>query len=76
MDAHFEKIKIPDGHSLVDAGMKALGSKRGQDIDIYWYDEVSPAGEVVATHEVEDSTSTYPPFGRTITVSKLSKVRT
>ncbi|SOQ15750.1 hypothetical protein CFBP1573P_05754 [Pseudomonas syringae pv. persicae] len=76
MEVHFEKIKIPEGHSLVGAGTEALGSKRGQDTDIYWYNEIDAAGQVIATHEVEDSTSIYPPFGRTITASKLSKVRT
>ncbi|MEE5085103.1 hypothetical protein V2J74_10060 [Pseudomonas alliivorans] len=73
MEEHFKKITLPEGHTLVDAGMKALGSRRGRDTDIYWYDELNAAGEVVATHEVSDSMSIYPPNARTITTSKVEK---
>jgi hypothetical protein len=70
MEEHFKKIPIPEGHTLVDDGMEAKGSRRGQDTDIYWYNELNSEGQVVARHEVTDSMSIYPPFGRTISVSK------
>jgi len=53
--------------------MEAKGSKRGRDTDIYWYDEIAPDGSVVATYEVDDSMSIYPPFGRSIVVSKVTR---
>jgi hypothetical protein len=72
MDEHSSKIQIPEGHSLVAKGMEAKGSRRGQDTDIYRYDELNAAGEVVASHEVTDSMSIYPPFSRHISASKVS----
>lgn len=72
MEEHFKKIPIPEGHTLVDKGMEAKGSRKGRDTDIYWYDELNSAGEVVASYEVNDSMSVYPPFGRSISVSKTS----
>ena len=61
-----KKIGIPDNHKLVqtDSTWKA---KNGQDTDTYWYDEVNENGEVVNSYVIKDSTSMYPPFGRTIT---------
>lgn len=70
MEAHFNKMPIPDGHRLVATGMEARGARRGEDTDIYHYEELNAAGEIVATYEVEDSTSVYPPFSRRISVSK------
>ncbi|WP_458374776.1 hypothetical protein [Pseudomonas laurylsulfatiphila] len=70
MEAHFEKMPIPDGHRLVATGMEVKGARHGEDTDIYQYDELNVAGEVVASYEVEDSTSVYPPFSRRIEVSK------
>jgi hypothetical protein len=75
MEAHFEKMPIPDGHRLVATGMEAKGSRRGHDTDIYQYDELNADGEVVASYEVEDSTSIYPPFNRYIEVSKSAKAK-
>lgn len=69
MEAHFKKINLPEGHTLVDSGMDVKGAKHGRDTDIYWYDELNANGEIVASHEVEDSMSIYPPFGRDITVT-------
>jgi len=72
MEEHYKKMPIPEGHTLVDKGMEAKGSRKGQDTDIYWYDELNTAGEVVASYEVTDSMSVYPPFNRHISVSKSS----
>lgn len=73
MQAHFDKMPIPDGHRLVSTGMEAKGARHGQDTDIYTYDEIGPDSSVVATYVVEDSTSVYPPFGRSIDVSRKAK---
>lgn len=66
---HAKKIGIPEGHKLVKTGFKWLGAKRGQDSDVYHYDELNEAGEVVGKHEVTVSTSTFPPFSTTTEVS-------
>lgn len=71
MEEHFKKIDIPDGHRLVGTGMKALGGRKGQDTDLYFYDEVNVVGEVVASYEVSDSTGIYPPHCRTISAKKV-----
>ena len=71
MEEHFKKINIPEGHSLAAKGMKALGGRKGQDTDIYYYDELNAVGEVVGSYEVSDSTAIYPPHGRTISVEKV-----
>ncbi|WP_256665311.1 hypothetical protein [Pseudomonas sp. SLFW] len=70
MEEHFRKMPIPGGHTLVDKGMEAKGARKGEDTDIYWYDELNADGEVIATYEVTDSMSVYPPFGRRINVSR------
>lgn len=71
MEEHAKKIPLAEGQRLVETSMQAKGSRKGRDVDIYDYDVVNEAGEVVAKYEVEDSMSIYPPFGRTITVTKL-----
>ncbi|PRA53214.1 MULTISPECIES: hypothetical protein [Pseudomonas] len=71
MDEHFKKIPIPEGHTLVAAGLEWKGARKGRDTDIYFYNELNAAGEVVASYEVTDSMSTYPPFSSSISVSKV-----
>ncbi|MBK4989730.1 hypothetical protein [Pseudomonas sp. S36] len=73
MEAHFEKMPIPEGHRLVRTGLDAKGSRRGEDTDIYTYDEINADGAVVASYEVEDSMSIYPPFSRRIEVSRTAR---
>ena len=63
------KIGISDENSLVRTKTE-WKQKKGQDTDTYWYDEVSPNGTVINKYIVEDSTSIYPPFGRSITWEK------
>lgn len=70
-DRYAQKIGIPEGHTLVMRETKWLGARHGQDTDEYKYDELNESGEVVASYHIEDSTSVYPPFGSTITVTKL-----
>lgn len=69
VEEHAKEIGIVEGHKLVQTEFKWLGSKRGQDSDVYFYDELNADGEVVDKHKVTVSTSTYPPFGTTTEVS-------
>ena len=66
LDEHAAKVPCPEGCNIVPKGSKWLGVRKGADIDVYYYDVVNEKGEVVSSHEVYDSTSTYPPFGRSI----------
>ncbi|XEG75361.1 hypothetical protein QA447_14355 [Pseudomonas sp. abacavir_1] len=63
------KIGIPADHR-VEQTNTTWKQKSGRDTDTYWYDEFNAAGELVAKYVVEDSTSMYPPFGRSVTWSK------
>ena len=65
-----EKIGITDNHKLVQTDTK-WDQRKGQDTDIYCYDEVDELGNVVAKYIVKDSTSIYPPFDRNVSYDKL-----
>ncbi|MDF3868441.1 hypothetical protein P3W53_28555 [Pseudomonas denitrificans (nom. rej.)] len=66
-DIYKRKLGVPAEHSLVETASKRE-QRKGQDADIYWFDEVDAEGNVVNQHVLRDSTSVYPPHGRTITV--------
>ncbi|MEM5589231.1 hypothetical protein AAHB58_14505 [Enterobacter hormaechei] len=68
-----KKIGIPEAHSLQQVSMEWKGQRKGQDIDVYVFDELDPDGNVVASYEVTDSTSIYPPFDRHISHQKFRK---
>ena len=70
MEEYKKRIGILDAHTLVQTDTK-WGQRKGQDTDTYWYDEVDKNGAVVAKYIVEDSTSMYPPFGRSISYEKV-----
>jgi hypothetical protein len=70
MDEHKKKLGIPDANHLVETDTK-WEQRKGQDTDIYWYDEVDGTGTVVAKYVVRHSTSIYPPHGRSITFEKV-----
>jgi len=72
-DEYSEKIGIPAGHTLRRVSMEWKGQRKGQDIDLYVFDELDPNGNIVATYEVTDSTSIYPPFSRHVDYSKITK---
>lgn len=64
-----EKLLSNNEHTLVQTAT-SWKQKHGQDTDHYSYDELDGNKEIVARYEVHDSTSMYPPFGRTITYEK------
>lgn len=72
-DEYRKKIGIPDNHTLEEVSSDWKGSRRGQDTDEYVYRELDPNGKVVAIYEIQDSTSIYPPFGRSITYKKVNQ---
>lgn len=70
-DEYKKRIGIPENHTLERVSSNYKGARKGQDTDVYLYRELDADGNVVATYEIEDSTSTYPPFGRSISYSKV-----
>lgn len=70
-DEYKQEIGIPNDHTLELVSSNWKGARKGQDTDEYLYRELDAAGNVVATYEVKDSTSTYPPFKRTISYKKV-----
>ena len=65
------ELGIPANHSLIQTDTK-WEQRKGQDTDIYWYDETNEEGKVVAKYIVRDSTCIHPPQKRNITYDKLS----
>ena len=70
MDDYIKKLNIPEEHKLVQTDTK-WEQRKGQDTDTYWYDEVNQEGNTVAKYVIRDSTSMYPPFGRSINHEKI-----
>ncbi|EJT7705352.1 hypothetical protein VWS48_000763 [Cronobacter sakazakii] len=70
-DEYKKRIGIPNEHTLELVSSNWKGARKGQDTDEYLYRELDAEGNVVATYEIEDSTSTYPPFGRSISYRKV-----
>lgn len=65
-----KRFEIPVSHSLQRTG-GSREQRKGQDADIDIYDELDAVGDVVASYEVRESMSIYPPFTNTVTVTKL-----
>lgn len=68
-EEHRRLIGIPEDHQLIHTGSKTE-QRKGQDADLEYYDELDAAGVHVASYEVRDSTSIYPPQKRTVTFRK------
>ena len=66
-----KKFNIPAEHTIVQKETK-WEQRKGQDTDTYWYEELDPQGNVVGKYTERDSTSMYPPFGRSISYEKAS----
>jgi len=65
-DEYKEKIGLPELHSLKILS-RQWAQRKGQDTDTYECEEYNVRGEAIARYTVKDSTSIYPPFGRSIT---------
>ncbi|WP_430293034.1 hypothetical protein [Pseudomonas sp. B1-22] len=66
-DFYKRKLGVPAQNKLVETDSKRE-QRKGQDADIYWFDEIDPEGNVVKQHVLRDSMSVYPPHTRTITI--------
>lgn len=47
-------------------------ASKGQDTDTAQYEVRDPSGELVTQYEIRDSTSMYPPFGRSVSYTEYS----
>ncbi|AQW68337.1 hypothetical protein B2J77_08995 [Pseudomonas parafulva] len=60
----YEKLlKISPSHVLVVRGSK-IEQRKGLDTDVYIVDELAADRTVVASYEIRESMSIYPPFKR------------
>jgi len=50
-----------------------MEQRKGQDADIYEFEELDSKSVCVAKYEVRDSMSIYPPFKRNVTWRKLNE---
>ena len=66
-----KKIGIPEENQVVET-KSDWKARKGLDTDTYYYDEINQNGEVVNQYVVKDSTSMYPPFGRSVTWEKVA----
>lgn len=71
MSEYAKRIDIPAGHTLREVGESQSEQRKGQDTDIYVFEELDSSGAVVAEYELRDSTSIYPPQTRSVTHRKL-----
>jgi hypothetical protein len=67
---HEKLIGIPSTHSLRATTFRNE-QRKGRDSDIYIYEEVDKSGRVVASYEVREDMSIYPPFSVTKTWRKF-----
>ena len=71
MDESYELLlSVPRSHKLVLRGSR-VEQRKGQDADIYEYDELDANGCCVAQYEIKDAMSIYPPFKRIVTWKKI-----
>ncbi|MTC21829.1 MULTISPECIES: hypothetical protein [unclassified Providencia] len=72
MNDNYKKlIGIPDEHDLRQVSMEWKGSRKGQDVDLYIFEEINKNGDIVGKYEVKSSTSIYPPFKTNLSYSKM-----
>lgn len=69
-DEYRKKIGIPEGHDFKEVSSRR-DVRRGQDADVYRYEEIDENGLVVAQYEIRDSVFIHPPFDRSVSFTKL-----
>ena len=69
-DDHKKLLGIPEGHSLRRTG-GGREERKGQDTDIDVYEHLEADGNVEAKDEARNSTSSYPPYKRSVTHRKI-----
>lgn len=70
MEDYKKQLGIPEGQTLRRVDDK-WAVRKGQDTDTDIYEQLDEAGNVVAKWEETDSTSTNPPFTRTVSHRKI-----
>lgn len=75
IDEYKKKIGLPESHTLKIVSSQ-WSQRKGQDTDTYECEELNEQGEVIAKYTVKDSTSMYPPFGRSITWTQSTVLNT
>lgn len=70
-DEYRDILKIPKNH-LFTCISSTSSCKRGQDTDIYIYEERDENGHIINCYEIKDSTSIHPPQTRRINHTKIS----
>lgn len=68
---HREALGI-DGSFEVKTISDVWRASKGQDTDTAIYEVNDASGALVSKYEIRDSTSTYPPFGRSISYTETS----
>lgn len=71
-DTYEALLNIPRSHKLVIRSSR-MEQRKGQDADIYECVEFDSRDLPVASYEVRDSMSIYPPFKRSVTWRKLDE---
>lgn len=71
-DTYEALLSIPSSHKLVMCRSR-MEQRKGQDADIYEFEELDSKSVCVAKYEVRDSMSIYPPFKRNVTWRKLNE---
>lgn len=67
---HEEPLNIPSNHSLVQTKTEWF-TKKSEDIDMTWYDELDSDGNIIYKYVVKDATSMHPPFSRYVEYDKI-----
>ncbi|PWB14341.1 hypothetical protein DCO44_09405 [Acinetobacter sp. AM] len=75
IDEYKKKIGLPESHTFKIVSSQ-WSQRKGQDTDTYECEELNEQGEVIAKYTVKDSTSMYPPFGRSITWTQSTVLNT
>lgn len=68
-DEYKKKMGLSESYTL-NIVSSQWSQRKGQDNDTYECEELNEQGEIIARYTVKDSTSIYPPFGRSITWTK------
>lgn len=71
-DTYESLLKIPSSHKLIMRSSR-VEQRKGQDADVYEFEELDSRSVRVAKYEIRDSMSIYPPFKRSVTWRKLDE---
>lgn len=68
-----QELEIPSTNKLEKTKKSEWKQRRGEDIDTHWYDELNTLNEIINKYIIEDITSTYPPFKKTLRWQRFDK---